>query len=810
MDAPRRGALGDPTRGEVVIRARAAAALTLVIALVATLVPSLSAAAAPVPVLAVAPAASVAAQDPSSQEVPGVGSAGVKISHVTPVVAAPGEPVRISGTLDVAELGIDPSTLPGAAEPTTDATTDHGGDPNASSPEPEPVATVEIRLAADRVADGAAVTAWAQSTSPSAGALLVSEPVFAGAQSPTPGFGTTIPFSVTVDDLSPFITASYGAVPISLQVYLPRAPAPVRVVHTFLGFEATKEYAPLGITVIVPFTLPADAALVGEFGEERATAWETLLSPDSPLSEQLTLAAAPGVVWAIDPLLLSAGPAVAATTPPELDEEGLPVEEGTSGTPDAEAGAAGSGETDPPSAEDGSPIEVPGTPDDLPADPTPGPAARERVAREAYLQRLLDAADGREIMLLPAGDADVAALPEAGTVGEGPDAAVRLLRETLDVTEAADLLEAAGAEVRPVLWPVGGVWSAGQDEVLRARSGGGDWSVLVDTGSIAAAGPADAQTGPLLTTGGSHLLAYESALSSRVTAAVRGGDPVLAGLTVMADTLMTLNERPGTPRHQLIVLERSAEPRDADDLQGPLQTLSEVPWVRLDQIPAATEPGVLEAASSVDPTTILPTLLTEERLAALGDTEARLDTAAALRINTGIDLATRGRDALGQLLSSRWRNAEDEWESTYAPLADQVASTFTSIHIPARDIAFLADNGLVRVTVENSLDDGLRNATMELSVDHPILRIESGPQPVDVGADSRSTVSFQASAISSGRVSVTAIVRTENGTVLGEPTTFTVRVSPTSDWIYWLLGGLAGLVILIGIARTVLRRHPES
>jgi len=95
-----------------------------------------------------------------------------------------------------------------------------------------------------------------------------------------------------------------------------------------------------------------------------------------------------------------------------------------------------------------------------------------------------------------------------------------------------------------------------------------------------------------------------------------------------------------------------------------------------------------------------------------------------------------------------------------------------------------------------------------LTVDHPILRIENGPQPVEVGANSRSTVAFDASAIASGKVQVTAVVRAADGTNLSEPTTFTVRVSPTSDWIYWALGAVALVVIIIGIARMALRPRP--
>ena len=62
----------------------------------------------------------------------------------------------------------------------------------------------------------------------------------------------------------------------------------------------------------------------------------------------------------------------------------------------------------------------------------------------------------------------------------------------------------------------------------------------------------------------------------------------------------------------------------------------------------------------------------------------------------------------------------------------------------------------------------------------------------------------------SGRVDVTATLRAPDGTILSEPTAFSVRVSPTADWMYWVLGGLAGLVLVIGVVRTVTRRRPSA
>jgi hypothetical protein len=240
------------------------------------------------------------------------------------------------------------------------------------------------------------------------------------------------------------------------------------------------------------------------------------------------------------------------------------------------------------------------------------------------------------------------------------------------------------------------------------------------------------------------------------------------------------------------------------------QVLDEVPWLAVNGLDGLDEPTQTGRLLAETPPPPAPTLLADERARELAEALDLLPVAASVRAETGAELATRGADTLAHLTSLRWRGHGEEWSTAYEPIGADVAETFTGLTIPSRDISFLADSGLLRVAVENGLDTGIENATLDLTVEHPILRVESGPQPVEVGAGSRSTVGFQATAIASGRVSVTATLRAADGTVLGEPTVFSVRVSPTSDWIYWVLGGLAGAVIAIGVARMVLRRRPST
>ena len=705
-----------------------------------------------------------------------VGSEGLTLTRVAPVVATPDRPVSIGGVLDVAALGIDLSdAAPTAPTPTADPGA-NDAEPPTSPPSLAPVASVDVRLGASDLSTHDEVSDWVEGSTAATGALLATTDIVT-APDPTVD---RLPFTVTVERLQDRVRTAYGVVPVSVEVRLPGASAPTAVRHTFLGYQERKEYVPLQLSWLVPFTVPADPRLLGGFGEERTAAWEDLVGAEGSLREQLAAARVSTATWVIDPALLTPGPA------PEPGS------------------AAGEPTTTPsPGIGDGT---------DTTADPTDAPlteAETEHVLRAQLAEALLEGVDGRDVLLLPHHDADIGALPAADEVGAGPAARRDLVAERLDVAEAEDLLEDHRARVLPTLWPADRAWSAERDGVLRSLDGGGsEWSVLTTQSSLASS-----VRGPVTASGGTGILPVDERLSGRV-GATGDGSALETGLTLMADTLVMLNERPGTTRHVLVLPERESPLLSATDELTTV--LAEVPWVDLASLPddLATDPVDLVETSPAPETASAPATLDDVRARALSTTVGLLPAAASVRAGegagSGVDLSTRGADSLAQLTSLRWRGHAEDWQRAYQPIDDTVASTFTGLSIPSRDVTFLADTGLLRVTVENSLDADIANATLDLVVDQPILRVESGAQPVEVGADSRTTVGFEASSIATGRVKITATLRAPDGTVLAEPTTFTVRVSPTSDWIYWVLLALAGGVILIGVVRTVLRRRPST
>lgn len=737
-------------------------------------------------------------------------SAGLTLTRVTPVVATPGQPISIGGVLDVAALGIDLSAAaPTAPPPTADPGTSDAAS-TGSPPALEPVVSVDVRLGGVDLDSHADVSDWVEADTPATGAVLGTADIVT-APDPTVD---RIPFAVTIEDVQDRVRTAYGVIPVSVEVRLPGSSGPAAVRHTFLGYQERKEYVPLQLSWLVPFTVPADPVLLGAFGEERTAAWNALVGPEGTLRERLASARVPHTVWVLDPALLTPGPA------PEPDgatggATGEPTGAGEA-TQGGAATSAGSGD-----AADTTP-SAPDTDDET--SPT-GPAAQltqaqsEHVLRAEFAQALLEGVEGRDVLLLPRHDTDIGALPAAEETGPGPAARRDLVAAQLTIAPAQELLSDHRARVLPTLWPADGAWAADRDAALRALdSGGAQWSVLADPSSLASA-----VRGPVSASSGTGILPVDDRLSARVNAP-GDGSALESGLALMADTLIMLNERPGTTR-QVIVLPDRESPRLS--AAGELTTLlAGVPWIELASLPA-------DGAGAGDPVDLVPTspdpeqtpaegpaaasapaMLEDVRAGVLSTTLERLPTAASVRAGTGagsgVDLSTRGADSLAQLTSLRWRGHADDWQSAYQPIADTVEATFTGLSIPSRDVTFLADTGLLRVTVENALDADIANATLDLVVDHPILRIESGAQQVEVSADSRTTMGFEASSIATGRVQITATLRAPDGTVLADPTTFTVRVSPTSDWIYWVLLALAGGVILIGIVRTVLRRRPSA
>lgn len=166
-------------------------------------------------------------------------------------------------------------------------------------------------------------------------------------------------------------------------------------------------------------------------------------------------------------------------------------------------------------------------------------------------------------------------------------------------------------------------------------------------------------------------------------------------------------------------------------------------------------------------------------------------------------------DALDGAWSTRWRGETEGWLASWRPVAAAGDEARAALHVNPGTVNFLADEGLMRVTIVNTLPVPVENVRVRLVSSSNVLQVVDQPEPIAIGADSRATVTFSARAITRGETTVTAELAAPNGTTLGDDAAVDVRVQPTGVWIYWVLGAIAGVVLVLGLGRA-LRSTPRA
>jgi hypothetical protein len=99
---------------------------------------------------------------------------------------------------------------------------------------------------------------------------------------------------------------------------------------------------------------------------------------------------------------------------------------------------------------------------------------------------------------------------------------------------------------------------------------------------------------------------------------------------------------------------------------------------------------------------------------------------------------------------------------------------------------------------------------MRLTPQNPRLRIVEQPEPITIGPSSRANVQFRARSMTAGRVEVATALTTPNGTPVADEELMEVNVRPTGAWIYWVLGGVAGIILVLGLWRALRPQRPRS
>jgi len=683
------------------------------------------------------------------------GSAVITLDSIAPAVLKPGDPLLVTGS-------VGPPSAPGAATTAPSATTTPSAitAPNSLDDQPAVIRLVRSRIA---LATRSEVDDWAASTGPAQGTELARHTL-----DPT-GPGGQVPFRLTAPAEDLRLPRAYGAIPIAVEVLSARGTS-IAVIRTFVGWQRSKDYVPLALAWLLPVTLAPDPALSATAAAARTSAWDNQVGPTSHLTALLSATAAHTVGYAVDPAVL--GPVGQANSQDPAD----------------------------------------------PADPI----------RAGFEQALRAASARHPVFALPYADPDLGALTSPALPADTASKATAFLH---DLVGGSGLLSQRGVTVAGTLaWPADGTLPQGREAALRTAYGASLDAILVSAGATdptARLTPPTAGLAPLQT----PVLRWDDRLSGLVSGLRTPSDGLLAGQQFIAQTVALLGERPSIARTFLVVPPRGFDATVAPEVMSRfLDATAQVPWVRTVSCDSALRPGPgLDAAPPLptapeDPSTPvtragIPSAgngtgsgtgagLDASRLTRILDQRATITALAEL---LGGDSPTIARltDLPAQVTSTRWRADPAGRDVVLGELEQATTSLTDGVTVTPQTTNFLADEGVLQLTVVNSLDEPVTGVRAVLAPGNGRLVVIEPGAPVDIAAHAKATVSVRLAAVAQGLVPVNAWVTTASGTRIGSVQQLTIRAAPPGAWLYVGMGGLFALVLIAGVVRAV-RRPPRQ
>lgn len=690
------------------------------------------------------------------------GPASVTLASITPAVAVPRAPVTISGTIrNTASFPID--------NPVVRALIGDRGLPSRT-------AVSNWAAGEDQAVAEVATTPLGPSLAPGAVAPFVLV-IPATAISHRESFAV-LPVSIDVIGATPE-TASQSEALGNLRTFLP-------------ALSPKKEYEPLSIAWLVPLCLDPDPALFGADSTARTAAWTKAVGPGSRLDGVITGTDSTQVTWAIDPAVLG---------PPQL------------------ATATGIATTSPTPTPTAS-----GTPTPTTA-PSPGHGTSTDPVAEvttALANRLREAAPRHTLWSLPYADPDLAALLP---LASGQSAAAALL------DRPSALAAAVGSSRTGIAWPVDGALSTSLEERLRAAFSSSGLAGAVVSASTRTMRSGYTDDASRKSVGGLPLLAYDQALSRTFAQTSTLASGTVTTQLFLADSLALLGERPGTRNRSVLVAAPRTFAGNAGVLTSFFAAVAQAPWLTptsTEQLlaaagtavpdvpgpgptvtPSPATPSTTTSPAAPDPLSPGGSPLTQATLQNISRTTRAIDGVASIRDDTQ-SFRARWTDAQEQVLSSRWRGHPREITVIDAATQSAITAVSSGVHVVPSSVNFFADRGVVQVTVVNDLAVPVHDVRLTLTPGQPRLRIDQQSGPLEIGAKSRTNVKLSVTAIAAGLVPVEAVLTTPNGTLLGQKARVSVRVQPTGTWLYWVLGALASIILLLGIYRSLRRGSTRS
>jgi hypothetical protein len=419
----------------------------------------------------------------------------------------------------------------------------------------------------------------------------------------------------------------------------------------------------------------------------------------------------------------------------------------------------------------------------------------------AWLADLTQRSAQRDVLALPWGDPDLAAIAHA----DRPDL-LRLARDAAASSTAAVF----GSSPQTQL-----MWAA--DDIPDATTAGlamriGARALVVGPGALTSDDPAKSTRSGAVTvqTGSGSLTALvpDAALTAALTdadAVDPGATPATAAQRILAETAVAAHQTSSSGQHLLAALPRDWSP-DVPTVQAQLDALATAPWVDLTSVTRLIGRAGDETARTPLPTSARSsTELSPAHVVALGDARAAVAAFATVVPAPDALLAGLDREILSPL-SVAWRASPSERSTlvdTVLADADTRRDGLSVLVSPQFNV--IASATQIRLTVHNEL---AQDATVrvDLRPRKACLTVTDAPTSATVAARSDAIVAVDVRANANCDVDVDVYLLAADGTIVASPTQFSARLAPTIENVGTLVvGALLALGLVVGIVRTVRR-----
>ncbi|MFW6692591.1 DUF6049 family protein [Streptomyces sp. MAR4 CNX-425] len=438
------------------------------------------------------------------------------------------------------------------------------------------------------------------------------------------------------------------------------------------------------------------------------------------------------------------------------------------------------------------------------------PGKGQETARQ-WLADLQQAVKGREVVALPFGDPDLAAIAHRGRKVSGT------LDQLGDATALARTTVESVLNTEPetdVAWPAEG--AIDRRVVGVAGAAGAQW-ILARSDSMGENGLPYTPTAARPIGGGQTAVVADAQLSRAFEGDMSRAETFsLAIQEFLAQTLVTTQQQPNMQRSLVVAPQRTPTLGQAQAMAEAISDLDTSTWMTpLNLSSAAVEPPDPAANRTVPGTGAYPKRLRKQEIPReaferIRDTGQQLDMFSDI-LDDSRRVTVPFGNALRREMSTQWRGRKAEAEAFRREVQDYLADITSEVQlIDKSDLTLSGNSGTIPVTVQNNLVQNVRGLELRLTSEAPSrLRIEEETQSIEVAGGHSTSVKFEASARASGPVTITAQLFTEDGKPFGGKKTFQVDVTSITSTVLLVIGAGILLLVLAGVRMYTQRKRAD-